>query len=66
MTVSEFFENFRDNQVFDIVIYDCNDDMEYYITTDDIEKDFNKDYLDNVEIVNWYMRDGTFNLDVCE
>ena len=66
MTISEFFENFRDNQVFDIVIYDCNDDMEYYTTTDDIEKDFNKDYLDNVEIVNWYMRDDTFNLDVCE
>lgn len=66
MTISEFFKEFRDSQIYDIVIYDCDDDTEYFTTTDDIEQDFKKEFLDNAEIVNWYIRDNTFNLDVVE
>lgn len=64
MTISEFFKEFRDSQMYDIVIYDCDDYTEYFTTTDDIEHYFKKEYLDNAEIVNWYIRDNTFNLDV--
>lgn len=64
MSVTEFFREFRTAMVFDIMIYDTNQDMEYFTTTEDIEKDIKKEYLDNSEIVNWNIDNNQFNIDV--
>lgn len=66
MTISEFFKNFNVPTIFNIVIYDDDDNDEYFTTTDDIEQDFRKEYLNNAEIVNWYIKDNVFYLDVVE
>lgn len=64
MSVTEFFREFRTAMVFDVMIYDTNQDMEYFTTTEDIEKDIKKEYLDNSEIVNWNIDNNQFNIDV--
>lgn len=64
MSVTEFFREFRTAMVFDVMIYDTNQDMEYFTTTEDIEKDIKKEYLDNSEIVNWNINNNQFNIDV--
>lgn len=64
MSITEFFSQYRNHMVFDIIIYDMNDDKEYFTTTEDMRKDIKEEYLDNAEISNWYVRDKTFYLDV--
>ena len=64
MSVTEFFREFRTAMVFDVMIYDINDDMEYFTTTDAMEKDINKEYLDNTEIVSWNIDNNEFIIDV--
>lgn len=66
MSVTEFFREFRTAMVFDVMIYDINQDMEYFTTTADIRKDIKGEYLDDAEIVNWYIKDNVFYLDVVE
>lgn len=64
MTITEFFSQYRNNMVFDIIIYDINDDKEYFTTTEDMRKDIKEEYLDNVEISNWYVNGNQFYIDV--
>lgn len=64
MTITEFFSQYRNNMVFDIIIYDINDDKEYFTTTADIRKDIKGEYLDNAEISNWYVNGNQFYIDV--
>lgn len=64
MTITEFFSQYRNNMVFDIIIYDINDDKEYFTTTEDIRKDIKSEYLDNAEISNWYVNGNQFYIDV--
>lgn len=64
MSVTEFFSQYRNNMVFDIIIYDINDDKEYFTTTEDIRKDIKREYLDNAEISNWYVNGNQFYIDV--
>lgn len=64
MSVTEFFSQHRNNMVFDIIIYDINDDKEYFTTTEDIRKDIKREYLDNAEISNWYVNGNQFYIDV--
>ena len=64
MTITEFFSQYRNNMVFDIIIYNINDDKEYFTTTEDIRKDIKREYLDNAEISNWYVNGNQFYIDV--
>lgn len=64
MSITEFFSQYRNNMVFDIIIYDINDDKEYFTTTEDMRKDIKEDYLDNAEISNWYVNGNQFYIDV--
>lgn len=64
MSVTEFFSQHRNNMVFDIIIYDINDDKEYFTTTEDMRKDIKEEYLDNAEISNWYVSGNQFYIDV--
>lgn len=64
MSVTEFFREFRTAMVFDIIIYDNNDDKEYFTTTEDMRKDIKREYLDNAEISNWYVNGNQFYIDV--
>lgn len=64
MTITEFFSQYRNNMVFDIIIYDINDDKEYFTTTEDMRKDIKEEYLDNAEISNWYVNGNQFYIDV--
>lgn len=64
MSITEFFSQYRNNMVFDIIIYDINDDKEYFTTTEDIRKDIKGEYLDNTEISNWYVNGNQFYIDV--
>lgn len=64
MSVTEFFSQYRNNMVFDIIIYDINDDKEYFTTTEDMRKDIKREYLDNAEISNWYVNGNQFYIDV--
>lgn len=64
MTITEFFSQYRNNMVFDIIIYDINNDKEYFTTTEDIRKDIKQEYLDNAEISNWYVNGNQFYIDV--
>lgn len=64
MSITEFFSQYRNNMVFDIIIYDINDDKEYFTTTEDIRKDIKQEYLDNAEISNWYVNGNQFYIDV--
>ena len=64
MTITEFFSQYRNNMVFDIIVYDINDDKEYFTTTEDMRKDIKREYLDNAEISNWYVNGNQFYIDV--
>lgn len=64
MTITEFFSQYRNNMVFDIIIYDINNDKEYFTTTEDMRKDIKQEYLDNAEISNWYVNGNQFYIDV--
>ena len=64
MSITEFFSQYRNNMVFDIIIYDSNDDKEDLTTTADIRKDIKTEYLDNAEISNWYVNGNQFYIDV--
>lgn len=64
MSITEFFSQYRNNMVFDIIIYDINDDKEYFTTTEDMRKDIKEEYLDNAEISNWYVAGNQFYIDV--
>ena len=64
MSITEFFSQYRNNMVFDIIVYDINDDKEYFTTTEDIRKDIKREYLDNAEISNWYVNGNQFYIDV--
>lgn len=64
MSIMEFFSQYRNNMVFDIIIYDINDDKEYFTTTEDMRKDIKEEYLDNAEISNWYVDGNQFYIDV--
>lgn len=64
MSITEFFSQYRNNMVFDIIIYDINDDKEYFTTTEDMRKDIKREYLDNAEISNWYVNGNQFYIDV--
>lgn len=64
MSITEFFSQYRNNMVFDIIIYDINDDKEYFTTTEDMRKDIKEEYLDNAEISNWYVNGNQFYIDV--
>ena len=64
MSITEFFSQYRNNMVFDIIIYDINDDKEYFTTTEGIRKDIKGEYLDNAEISNWYVSGNQFYIDV--
>lgn len=64
MSVTEFFREFRTAMVFDVMIYDTNQDMEYFTTTEDMRKDIKGEYLDNAEISNWYVSGNQFYIDV--
>lgn len=64
MSITEFFSQYRNNMVFDIIIYDINDDKEYFTTTKDMRKDIKREYLDNAEISNWYVNGNQFYIDV--
>ena len=58
MTIKEFFKDFREAIVHDIVLYNCNDDSEYNTNTDSVEQLVSKEGLENAEIVNWYLRNN--------
>ena len=64
MSITEFFSQYRNNMIFDIIIYDINDDKEYFTTTEDMRKDIKSEYLDNAEISNWYVNGNQFYIDV--
>lgn len=64
MSITEFFSQYRNNMVFDIIVYDINDDKEYFTTTEDMRKDIKREYLDNAEISNWYVNGNQFYIDV--
>lgn len=64
MSITEFFSQYRNNMVFDIIVYDINDDKEYFTTTEDMRKDIKREYLDNAEISNWYVSGNQFYIDV--
>lgn len=64
MSITEFFSRYRNNMVFDIIVYDINDDKEYFTTTEDMRKDIKREYLDNAEISNWYVNGNQFYIDV--
>lgn len=64
MSITEFFSQYRNNMVFDIIVYDINDDKEYFTTTKDMRKDIKQEYLDNAEISNWYVNGNQFYIDV--
>lgn len=66
MTIKEFFKDFRDTKMYDIVLYNCNDDSEYNTNTDSIEQLVSKEGLENAEIVNWHLRNNIFYIDVNE
>ena len=64
MSITEFFSQYRNNTVFDIIIYDINEDKEYFTTTEDMRKYIKEEYLDNAEISNWYVSGNQFYIDV--
>lgn len=61
MTVKEFFETFLTSRVYDVEIYNLNNDEEYTGTTETITE---SDMLD-CEIINWDIYRGSFNMTVC-
>lgn len=61
MTVKEFFETLLTSRVYDVEIYNLNNDEEYTGTTETITK---SDMLD-CEIINWDIYRGSFNMTVC-
>ena len=64
MSITEFFSQYRNNMVFDIIVYDINDDKEYFTTTEDMRKEIKREYLDDAEISNWYVNGNQFYIDV--
>ena len=61
MTVKEFFETLLTSRVFDVEIYNLNNDEEYTGTTETITE---SDMLD-CEIINWDIYRASFNMTVC-
>lgn len=61
MTVKEFFETLLTSRVYDVEIYNLNNDEEYTGTTETITE---SDMLD-CEIINWDIYRGSFNMTVC-
>lgn len=61
MTVKEFFETLLTSRVYDVEIYNLNNDEEYTGTTETITE---SDMLD-CEIINWDIYRASFNMTVC-
>lgn len=61
MTVKEFFETLLTSRVYDVEIYNLNNDEEYTGTTETITE---SDMLD-CEIINWDIYRESFNMTVC-